>query len=118
MAPGRSIIRSPTPGPALFADLQITDAKGQPIEGVEVDVWHSSPEGFYEQQDPKQAPMNLRGQFTTDKDGRFDLELLDAKHDAWEYSVRVSSSQHVSGTYTLDEQIRMDRFLRAILLPR
>ena len=30
-------------------------ANGKPIAGAEVDVWHSSPEGFYEQQDPKQA---------------------------------------------------------------
>ena len=28
-------------------------SKGKPIEGAEVDVWHSSPEGFYEQQDPE-----------------------------------------------------------------
>jgi catechol 1,2-dioxygenase len=36
-----------------------------------VDIWHSSPVGFYEQQDPTQADMNLRGQFTTDAEGRF-----------------------------------------------
>jgi Dioxygenase. len=34
--------------------------------GAEVDVWHSSPEGFYENQDPVQADMNLRGKFFTD----------------------------------------------------
>jgi protocatechuate 3,4-dioxygenase beta subunit len=68
---GGSIVRSPTPGPALFVNCILRDREGRPIEGAEVDVWHSSPEGFYEQQDPKQAPMNLRGKFTTDAQGRF-----------------------------------------------
>jgi catechol 1,2-dioxygenase len=66
---GGSIVRSPTPGPAIFVDCWIKDRHGAPIEGAEVDVWHSSPEGFYEQQDPKQAPMNLRGKFMTDDEG-------------------------------------------------
>ena len=68
---GGSIIRSPTPGPALFVDCTVKDIKGNPIAGAEVDVWHSSPEGFYEQQDPKQADMNLRGKFMTDGQGHF-----------------------------------------------
>jgi hydroxyquinol 1,2-dioxygenase len=68
---GGSIVRSPTPGPPLFVTARVRDGTGRPIAGAEVDVWHSSPEGFYEQQDPKQADMNLRGKFTTDQDGAF-----------------------------------------------
>jgi catechol 1,2-dioxygenase len=68
---GGSIIRSPTPGPAMFVNCWVKDTHGKPIADAEVDIWHSSPEGFYEQQDPKQADMNLRGKFTTDKDGHF-----------------------------------------------
>ncbi len=68
---GGSIIRSPTPGPAIFVNCWVKDQAGKPIEGAEVDVWHSSPEGFYEQQDPKQADMNLRGKFMTDAAGHF-----------------------------------------------
>jgi catechol 1,2-dioxygenase len=68
---GASIIRSPMPGPALFVNAYLKDTKGNPIAGAEVDVWHSSPEGFYEQQDPKQADMNLRGKFITDAKGHF-----------------------------------------------
>src|SRR5579884_2703127 len=71
-----SIVRSPTPGPALFVRCWVKDQDGTPIEGAEVDVWHSSPEGFYEQQDPKQAPMNLRGKFTTDKEGHFSFRSV------------------------------------------
>lgn len=68
---GGSIVRSDTPGPALFMNGTVVDKAGNPIEGAEVDVWHSSPVGLYENQDPEQAEMNLRGKFTTNKDGRF-----------------------------------------------
>ena len=68
---GGSIVRSPTPGPALFVNCTVRDQSGKPIEGAEVDVWHSSPDGFYDQQDPNQADMNLRGKFTTDAQGHF-----------------------------------------------
>ena len=73
---GGSIVRSPTPGPALFVNCWLKDQNGRPIDGAEVDVWHSSPEGFYEQQDPKQAPMNLRGKFTTDAAGHFSFRSV------------------------------------------
>jgi hydroxyquinol 1,2-dioxygenase len=69
-ANGGSIVRSPTPGSPIFVDVQVVDAAGAPIIGAEVDVWHASPEGFYENQDPDQAEMNLRGTFTTNAAGR------------------------------------------------
>jgi catechol 1,2-dioxygenase len=68
---GGSIVRSPTPGPAMFVNCWLKDTKGNPIAGAEVDIWHSSPEGFYEQQDPNQVDMNLRGKFMTDAQGHF-----------------------------------------------
>src|SRR6202043_2926849 len=66
---GGSIVRSPTPGPALFVNAWFRDRNRKPVAGAEVDVWHSSTEGYYENQDPVQADMNLRGKFTTDADG-------------------------------------------------
>src|SRR4029453_1786393 len=45
---GGSIVRSPTPGPVLFVNAWFKDAKGDPVVGAEVDVWQSSPEGYYE----------------------------------------------------------------------
>lgn len=68
---GGSIVRSPTPGPVLFAACRVLDPAGQPIEGVEMDVWQASPVGLYENQDNNQAEMNLRGKFFTEADGRF-----------------------------------------------
>jgi catechol 1,2-dioxygenase len=68
---GGSILRSDTPGDPLFMTGTVQDANGTPIPNAEVDVWHSSPVGLYENQDPTQADMNLRGKFTTDRNGRF-----------------------------------------------
>jgi hydroxyquinol 1,2-dioxygenase len=75
-ANGSSIVRSATPGPALFVDAYYCDVHGRPIERVEVDVWHSSPEGFYENQDPIQSDMNLRGKFATDAQGRISFRSV------------------------------------------
>jgi catechol 1,2-dioxygenase len=70
-ANGGSIVRSPTPGAPLFVQGRVVDQQGQAIGGAEVDIWHASPAGKYENQDPDQAEMNLRGKFTTDENGRF-----------------------------------------------
>ncbi|QND72907.1 dioxygenase [Tardiphaga robiniae] len=71
VANGGSIIRSDTPGNPLFVTGRVIDRSGAPVAGAEIDIWHASPVGLYENQDPDQADMNLRGKFTTDSDGRF-----------------------------------------------
>lgn len=66
---GGSIVRSLTPGDPVFVTAWIRDGDGQPVGDVEVDVWQASDEGYYENQDPQQADMNLRGKFRTGADG-------------------------------------------------
>ncbi|WP_370312691.1 dioxygenase [Sagittula sp.] len=66
---GGSILRSETPGPRLDGCFRFVDKEGQPIEGLEVDIWHASPVGLYENQDDSQAEYNLRGKFLTGPDG-------------------------------------------------
>jgi catechol 1,2-dioxygenase len=73
---GASILRSPTPGAPLFITGRIRDRAGRPVAGALVDVWQASDEGLYENQDPGQADMNLRGQFTTTADGAFWLRSI------------------------------------------
>ena len=73
---GGSLIRSPTPGTPLFFYGRVVDQKGEPVAGAEVDVWHASTVGLYENQDPAQAEWNLRGKFTTDNDGRFSFRSV------------------------------------------
>ena len=73
---GESLVRSPVPGPALFFKGHVRDLDGRPVAGAEVDVWHSTPQGLYENQDPTQAEMNLRGVFTTLADGSFSFRSV------------------------------------------
>lgn len=73
---GGSIVRSDTPGPALFASCRVVDPTRRPIPGVAVDVWQASPVGLYENQDDGQADMNLRGKFVTDDDGCFSFQSV------------------------------------------
>jgi catechol 1,2-dioxygenase len=73
---GGSLVRSPTPGPPLAVRVRLQDRTRQPIAGAEVDVWHSSPDGLYENQDPSQAEMNLRGRFLSDFDGSFSFTTV------------------------------------------
>ena len=68
-ANGASIVRSATQGEPIFVTAFVHDVHGEPVPGAEVDVWHSSAEGYYENQDPQQADMNLRGRFITDAQG-------------------------------------------------
>lgn len=70
-ANGGSILRSLTPGEALRVEGLVVDVAGLPVANAEVDIWHASPVGLYEQQDESQADMNLRGKFTTNSDGKF-----------------------------------------------
>lgn len=66
---GDSILRSETAGPKLFVNFTFVDQERHPIEGLEVDIWHASPVGLYENQDESQAPFNLRGKFVSGADG-------------------------------------------------
>ncbi|MEM7446118.1 MAG: dioxygenase [Pseudomonadota bacterium] len=50
----------------------VRDLDGNPIEGVRIDVWCDSEDGFYDVQQPDVQPKyNNRGVFTTGPDGRY-----------------------------------------------
>lgn len=68
---GDSIARSGTPGVPLFVSGVVRDGQGRPLGDAMVDVWQASPVGLYENQDPTQENMNLRGRFRTDAEGRY-----------------------------------------------
>ena len=73
---GGSIVRSATPGEPMFFTGVVVDKAGKPIAHAEVDVWHASTVGLYENQDPEQAEMNLRGKFSTDEKGEFAFQSI------------------------------------------
>ena len=76
MPNGASIVRSTTAGVPLFVNAWVKDRDGKPVDGAVVDVWQSSSEGFYENQDPAQADMNLRGKFITDAAGHVSFRSI------------------------------------------
>ncbi len=49
----------------------VLSTDGTPIPGALLDVWETDENGLYEQQDPEQPEMNLRGKFRTDSLGRY-----------------------------------------------
>ena len=68
---GDNISRSDLGGQAMEVRGRILDESKKPIPSAIVDVWQSSPVGFYENQDEHQADMNLRGRFETNENGEF-----------------------------------------------
>ena len=57
--------------PGVFVTGRVVDQAGNPVADAEVDVWHASPVGLYENQDATQADHNLRGKLTTNAQGQF-----------------------------------------------
>jgi catechol 1,2-dioxygenase len=68
---GECITSPDTPGPRLTVTGHVRSLNGTPIAGARVETWQASPKGLYENQDPQQQAMNLRGRFDTDSEGRF-----------------------------------------------
>lgn len=74
---GDSIVSGIEAGDFTFMSGRVLDAStGEPVEKAVIDIWETAPNGKYEQQDPYQVDMNLRGLFTTGKDGTYSFYCL------------------------------------------
>lgn len=58
-------------GMVLLAEGTIRDPHGNPIEGAELDIWQTAPNGLYSSQDPDQDTYSFHGIQTTGPDGRY-----------------------------------------------
>ncbi len=58
-------------GQVLLARGRVTDPAGNPIEGAEIDIWQTAPNGLYSSQDPDQDTYSFHGIQTTDAEGRY-----------------------------------------------
>ncbi|GAC1377077.1 MAG: intradiol ring-cleavage dioxygenase [Ktedonobacteraceae bacterium] len=67
---GASISKDGKGEPALVSGRVLSTA-GTPIPNALLDVWETAENGVYEQMDPEQPDMNLRGKFRSDKEGRY-----------------------------------------------
>ncbi|KAI0402957.1 Intradiol ring-cleavage dioxygenase [Xylaria palmicola] len=68
--------RAAAPLLAHISGRVLSASTGRPIGGALIDVWQAGPNGLYDQQDPGQPDMNLRGRFQTDGEGRYALYAL------------------------------------------
>jgi catechol 1,2-dioxygenase len=73
---GECIARGATDGIPLAVRGRVSGSDGRPLVGADVDVWQASPVGYYENQDASQPSMNLRGRFSTDREGRFHFRTV------------------------------------------
>ncbi len=58
-------------GEPTIVSGSVRSTDGTPIPNALLDVWETNENGLYEQQDPEQPDMNLRGKFRTDSEGRY-----------------------------------------------
>ena len=58
-------------GDVLLARGRVTDIAGNPIEGAEIDIWQTAPNGLYSSQDEEQDTYSFHGIQTTGADGRY-----------------------------------------------
>jgi protocatechuate 3,4-dioxygenase beta subunit len=64
-------------GEPVWIHGKVTNAKGKPIPGAILDVFQANDEGFYDvQQKGIQPEMNLRGVFTSEKDGHYSFRSI------------------------------------------
>ena len=68
---GDSIDRGNTGGDPAVVHGTVKDLDGRPIAGAVLDIWQTAQNGFYENMDPDQPDMNLRGRLTSDEDGAY-----------------------------------------------
>lgn len=73
---GESIIQQEVGGDKCYVSGKVTDAYGNPVSGATIEVWHTAPNGLYEQQDENQVDYNLRGSFTSDENGNYSFICL------------------------------------------
>jgi protocatechuate 3,4-dioxygenase beta subunit len=70
---GQSIGSEGVIGEPMLIHGTVRATDGVAIEGVEVDVWETNGNGFYDMQDPGRSGPDCRGIFRTDSTGRFYL---------------------------------------------
>ncbi|KAK2060836.1 dioxygenase [Colletotrichum caudatum] len=74
---GSIVLKCPDDGEVVFMYGQVTCSNtGKPLANATVDTWQASTNGLYEQQDADQPDYNLRGEFTTDEEGRYGFYCL------------------------------------------
>jgi protocatechuate 3,4-dioxygenase beta subunit len=76
-AKGESMLVDPDDGDRVVIRGTVRDIDGQSIAGAVLDCWQNATAGFYAVQQPgEQSPENLRGVYTTDADGSYEIRTV------------------------------------------
>jgi protocatechuate 3,4-dioxygenase beta subunit len=76
-AKGESMLVDPDEGDRVVIRGRITDMDGDAIAGATLDCWQNATHGFYAVQQPGvQSAENLRGIYTTDADGTYEIRTV------------------------------------------
>lgn len=70
------VVQMPEDGELTLLEGTVRSSDGRAIAGAAIEVWEPSTNGLYENQDPEQPDMNLRGRFETDENGHYALRCL------------------------------------------
>jgi catechol 1,2-dioxygenase len=74
---GESMLVDPDDGDRVVIRGAVTDIDGGPIPGATLDCWQNATAGFYAVQQPGvQSTDNLRGIYTTDADGTYEIRTV------------------------------------------
>ncbi len=68
--------RDNEPGETLFMSGTVAGLDGSPLAGAMLDVWQANGAGEYSHFHPGVPDFNLRGRFTTDSEGRFEVRTV------------------------------------------
>jgi catechol 1,2-dioxygenase len=76
-AKGESMLVDPDEGDRVVIRGTVTDTDGAPIAGAILDCWQNATAGFYAVQQPGvQSAENLRGIYTADDDGTYEIRTV------------------------------------------
>ena len=76
-ARGETMLVDPDEGDRVVIRGTITNDEGKPVAGAELDCWQNATHGFYAVQQPGiQSADNLRGIYTTDSDGTYEIRTV------------------------------------------
>jgi hydroxyquinol 1,2-dioxygenase len=76
-ARGESMVVDPDDGDRVVIRGTVTDSAGTPLAGATLDCWQNATAGFYAVQQPGiQSADNLRGIYTTDEDGSYEIRTV------------------------------------------
>jgi catechol 1,2-dioxygenase len=76
-AKGETMLVDSDDGDRVVIRGTVTDIDHQPIAAATLDCWQNATAGFYAVQQPgEQSPENLRGVYTTDADGSYEIRTV------------------------------------------